>query len=362
MKTTLASLAFAALVPSLSAQVDVLWNASAGLLPEDSIPAWDPYLGGGGCATAALQPNGLELDTTGACAPSDLSYASIRTGLTPYGPSGAVYIAEARCQVLQSSDVDPDRGVAAFALAQVYTCPWILEIERDRVDFYYGSEWAGSLAIDTTSTMRTYRIESEAGSFEGRAFVDGQLIATVTTTQQFCGQIHQTQRGAIFGNLWGTEPGVTRWESVTHNAGNVVEGYCSDPFQPNSLGSIASINLSGSPIVADNDASLFSYSVPPGSFGYYLCSRDYSARTPIAGSQGALCLSGSIGRFNRAGEILVASSNSYVSLDLDLTALPQPTGPVAAQSGESWHFQLWHRDANPGPTSNLSSALRVQFQ
>jgi hypothetical protein len=31
-------------------------------------------------------------------------------------------------------------------------------------------------------------------------------------------------------------------------------------------------------------------------------------------------------------------------------------------AGETWNFELWYRDNNPGPTSNFSDGLTITFQ
>ncbi|MCP3916270.1 MAG: hypothetical protein GY711_12005 [bacterium] len=31
------------------------------------------------------------------------------------------------------------------------------------------------------------------------------------------------------------------------------------------------------------------------------------------------------------------------------------------QPGETWNFQCWYRDNNPGPTSNFTDAVSVTF-
>ena len=42
----------------------------------------------------------------------------------------------------------------------------------------------------------------------------------------------------------------------------------------------------------------------------------------------------------------------------DLGNLPQGTSILP---GDTWHFQLWFRDANPQITSNTSDAVAVTF-
>ena len=36
--------------------------------------------------------------------------------------------------------------------------------------------------------------------------------------------------------------------------------------------------------------------------------------------------------------------------------------PVPGIAGQTWHFQLWYRDANPGPTSNLTESITLTLR
>jgi len=74
-----------------------------------------------------------------------------------------------------------------------------------------------------------------------------------------------------------------------------------------------------------------------------------------------LCLGGSIGRFVGPGQVMNSGASGSFTLTVDLSALPTPTGLVTAQPGETWNFQAWYRDANPGPTSNFTDAVAVTF-
>ena len=56
---------------------------------------------------------------------------------------------------------------------------------------------------------------------------------------------------------------------------------------------------------------------------------------------------------------LIASCQSVVSKDgRDYVKL---SGTVAAMPGETWHFQAWHRDRNPLPTTNYTDAVSITF-
>ncbi len=53
------------------------------------------------------------------------------------------------------------------------------------------------------------------------------------------------------------------------------------------------------------------------------------------------CVSCSDGR--GVGGVLNSGPLGTFVARVDFTAIPQPTGPVAAQPGETWQFQAWHR-------------------
>jgi hypothetical protein len=97
--------------------------------------------------------------------------------------------------------------------------------------------------------------------------------------------------------------------------------------------------------------------VPSPAAGYFLVSRQAGVSPLDGGSQGLLCLYGTVLRFN--ADVLTDRGTGVVSFRPRLGALPQGTVVVP---GDRRYFQYWFRDANPGPTSNTSSALRVDFQ
>ncbi len=135
--------------------------------------------------------------------------------------------------------------------------------------------------------------------------------------------------------------------------------YCTG--QGNSTGSPATMQAIGSQTVADQLGLLHANGLPAGVFGFFLCSQTQGFHMNPGGSQGNLCLGGFVGRFNRVGEILTASSFGTIALPLDMTDVPTPIGPTSILAGQTWHFQAWHRDSNPGPTSNFSSAIAVPY-
>jgi hypothetical protein len=77
------------------------------------------------------------------------------------------------------------------------------------------------------------------------------------------------------------------------------------------------------------------------------------------GSQGNLCLSGGIGRYN--GNIMNTGNAGSFSLQLDLPNTPTPGGNVPVLAGQTWYFQCWFRDNNPGQTSNFTDGICITF-
>ena len=109
--------------------------------------------------------------------------------------------------------------------------------------------------------------------------------------------------------------------------------------------------------------TLFAQGLPNQSFGYFLTSANQGAIANPGGSQGTLCLQGSIGRFVGPGQIQSSGSTGRFELTLDLTQHPTPAGFVSVQSGQTWNVTAWYRDFVAGsPTSNFSSGLEVRFR
>jgi hypothetical protein len=136
------------------------------------------------------------------------------------------------------------------------------------------------------------------------------------------------------------------------SGGAIGSGYCS-PAVANSTGQPAVIQAFGSPFV-----------LPQNQFGYFINSMSQGFIPGPGGSQGNLCVTGQIGRYNPASGFPVLNSGpgGSISLVLDLANTPQPNGPVAVLAGETWNFQAWYRDLNPTTTSNFTNAVSIAFQ
>ncbi|MEZ6018095.1 MAG: hypothetical protein R3F49_23520 [Planctomycetota bacterium] len=137
--------------------------------------------------------------------------------------------------------------------------------------------------------------------------------------------------------------------------------YC--PAVPNSTGQGGAMGASGSDVAADNMVTLSASQLPINSFGFFLTSTTQGNVQQPGGSQGVLCLSGSIGRYVGAGQIKNSGAQGMFDLAIDLTQTPTPTGLVQITGGQTWNFQAWYRDSVGGvATSNFSEGLSITFQ
>ena len=155
------------------------------------------------------------------------------------------------------------------------------------------------------------------------------------------------------------------WNGRFCHGGPVAPGnnYCQ--ANPNSTGGPSSMGASGSNIVANNDLVLEAKDLPLNAFGFFLTSTVQGFVAGPGGSQGNLCLGGAIGRYVGPGQIQNSGATGMISLAIDNTQVPQPTGFVTIAVGQTWNFQLWHRDTGGtggGPTSNFTDGYEIVFQ
>ncbi|MCB9906504.1 MAG: hypothetical protein H6830_02210 [Planctomycetes bacterium] len=140
---------------------------------------------------------------------------------------------------------------------------------------------------------------------------------------------------------------------------DLLDRYCG-PAAVHSGGVSASIRGYGSPVAIDNDLTLIAEDLPVQTFAYFLVGSQVGFVPNPGGSQGTLCLGGTLGRYNAPLEILNSGATGSVQLTINLTALPTTPNHMVV-SGETWFFQCWFRDLNPGQTSNFTDGLQVSF-
>ena len=137
--------------------------------------------------------------------------------------------------------------------------------------------------------------------------------------------------------------------------------YCTTNL--NSTGGEATISADGTNAVADNDLTLTATGLPAFAFGFFIVSSTQGFVMNPGGSSGDLCVTGSIGRYVGPGQIQNSGNGGTFSLTVDLTAIPQPNGPISTSAGDTLNFQTWFRDALPSgsATSNFTNGLEIVF-
>ncbi|HRV82677.1 MAG TPA: hypothetical protein P5218_14675, partial [Planctomycetota bacterium] len=113
---------------------------------------------------------------------------------------------------------------------------------------------------------------------------------------------------------------------------------------------------------------------PPTQFGYFLVGTAVSDPGLVV-SQGRLCLSvvggnsfgrynvpgalNSVGQFDAGGVLQNFVSTSTVGSGYDVPVTVPIAGSPQIMAGQTWHFQLWHRE--DAGFSNFSNGLSVTF-
>ncbi|MEO1700398.1 MAG: VCBS repeat-containing protein [Planctomycetota bacterium] len=144
---------------------------------------------------------------------------------------------------------------------------------------------------------------------------------------------------------------------LARNQGSIAAPYCGTAV-PHSGDRSARIEASGSREVAADELELFAYGLPRDRWGMFICATSPSSPMSIANSQGLLCLGGTLGRFNRSGEVQQSALGTF-RLNVRPSTFPLPN---AVLPGDTWYFQAWFRDINGGITSNLTDAISITFE
>jgi len=139
--------------------------------------------------------------------------------------------------------------------------------------------------------------------------------------------------------------------------------YCS-PSVPNSSGNSARIEGVGSSVALTNNVTLVANRLPANQFGFFVTGRVQQVTTNPGGSQGNLCIGGTIGRYVGPGFIKFSGPGGTFDLRIDLNRTPFGNVFVSIAAGETWNFQAWFRDTGPQgqPWSNFTNGLTILFQ
>ncbi len=129
---------------------------------------------------------------------------------------------------------------------------------------------------------------------------------------------------------------------------------------PNSTGDRGFLAIFGDQSI-DQLKTLSATALPPNSVGYFAVGSLPVSVPNVAGSQGTLCIAGVVGRYSNF--VTSSGPTGTISLTIDPTMLPVPTGSAPAMAGQLRGFQLWHRDSvNGAATSNFTNAATIFFQ
>lgn len=137
------------------------------------------------------------------------------------------------------------------------------------------------------------------------------------------------------------------------------ETFCG-PANLNSTGLPSEVSSYGALEVGCGDFVVFGRQLPPEVPCVALVSAGEDFASMVWGGNGNLCLAKPLGAF--LGGMTPATAAGQVALPLDLLRpLPKPLGSTV-RAGETWRFQVWYRDWQSGPTSNLTEGLCVTFE
>jgi hypothetical protein len=294
---------------------------------------------------------------------------------------GAIYFDLAVTQNVRFSGLELNSGTAVGTPAgiTVYTTPgthvgneadialWTPVAEDDGTSFCAGAglPTAMTFVAPFDLTPGSYGVaivgtNGTTGFSQAHAYTNGTATNTMVASPD---GVLTLMAGAALNVPFTGAPLTPRvWNGrLCYSAGSFGSNYCT-PAVPNSTGASASMGAMGSAVVSQNSLVLDADSLPLSSFGFFLTSRTQGFVAMPGGSRGNLCLGSGIGRYVGPGQIMNSGATGAISLAVDLTAHPQPTGSVMVVPGDTWNFQAWYRDSVMGQaTSNFTDGLEIVF-
>ena len=124
--------------------------------------------------------------------------------------------------------------------------------------------------------------------------------------------------------------------SLDPSSGPIGVPFCG-PAAPNSTGFPGIIGAIGTTDISENNVRLFVANLPANQFGFFLNGTMTGTLDPV-GSDGTLCLAGSVGRYNRLSEIFNTGTFGTGELLLDMNDSPTPFGRVVVTAGQNLAF------------------------
>jgi FG-GAP repeat len=219
----------------------------------------------------------------------------------------------------------------------------------------------GRLLVGAPWGQLNNQIVGSAHIFEkqGGQWVETALLAATDQDQSDFGRkVSLSASFALIGaeNAEGSVPG------IDSGAAYVFELPFGEPTcdgVPNSTGVPATLHATGSLAASAQALELWAGDLPPNQAGLFLVSQAAGFVATPPGSEGNLCLGGTIGRF--AGSLASSGPAGELHYVVDTDGLPLPP-PAKILPGETWYFQAWFRDQNPGLTSNFTPGIAIAFR
>jgi len=238
-----------------------------------------------------------------------------------------------------------------------------------------GGGGVGGGIFASTGDLTTDQWHHVAATFDGqevRLYLDGALDSVHPTPGMVLGATaSDLTLGADFPGgdeyLDGTLDDVRLYDGALSagdiatlygGSGPIGTNYCG-PAIMNSANQSAVISAIGVDQAGGHSLELTAAQMPVNQFGSFIVSMTQDFVPMSGGSQGNLCLGGQIGGFKQ--DVKNSGAGGEFALDVDTLVIPQPGGSVAIQPGETWNFQAWFKDQNPGATSNFTDAVSVTF-
>ena len=310
------------------------------------------------------------------------------SGLTQWAPGGVPVVSTGNNgRSLPQVAFDPTDQSTYVAWIDSYSPPRTQDVNVQRLDSTGAQLWGDGVAVTTklpeelsnlSLLLRTdadgVKVAWEASSGMSQDAVHAaNLDPTGVAAAPFSVAAASSDKQGVIGTVTKTKLTVYAWVDSSnrvllqsfHGAdspGGLPEigaPYC--PAVPNSSGVEGQLTVFGSTQIASNDVHLLATDLPLGQFGIFLTSQTPGMIAQPGISQGVLCLDQAIGRFNETQQIFATGEFGTGCLKVDLNQMPTPTTPVAVMAGQTWNFQAWHRDLNPGSTSNFTEAVAVSF-
>ncbi len=234
---------------------------------------------------------------------------------------------------------------------------------------------SGSSTIEAEFTVPVFQVSAlvgisggtdemeifDAGGVSLGSIIGDDAVVTLNSTTPIA--------RVVFRAATSTTPAI---DNLTFDGpGTVGTTFC-EPANPNSTGqpTVLTANMNSG---VGSGLHLNANQGPPGEFGYFLIGTTF-VDPGIVVSQGQLCVSGAIGRYNAVGGNLnstgqfdgsgvfqnfVGTATSTGGTGFDVPTTIPTTGSPTIQPGSTYTFQLWHREA--AGAANFSNGLEITF-